>query len=66
MLYIRGIQTHDFFFFFFIRIELSFREMTPHKLMSAFLKEVNGVLICTFAEKLSEVLGISGIFWTAF
>lgn len=40
--------------------------MTPHKLMSAFLKEVNGVLICTFAEKLSEVLGISGIFWTAF
>lgn len=54
------------FFFFFICIELSFREMTPHKLMSAFLIEVNGVLICIFAEKISELLGTSGIFWIAF
>lgn len=54
------------FFFFFICIEMSFREMTPHKLMSAFLIEVNGVLICIFAEKISELLGTSGIFWIAF
>lgn len=62
----RNMDSWFLFFFFFICIELSFREMTPHKLMSAFLIEVNGVLICIFAEKISELLGTSGIFWIAF